>query len=576
MRSLYVYPARAMWPSMLPTVAVNRALMAPEKHENINGWKISRYRFFFIVFLISFLYFWFPNYIFQALSYFSWMTWIKPDNLKLDVLTGSQSGLGLNPITSFDFNVMFFNSPLAIPIFTSLLQYLGSIISFFIVLGMWFSNYKWTGYLPINSYSLFDNTGATYNISKVLDGKGTFDSAKFKEYSPTFYSAGLLMNYGATFVAVPFVVVYVILTQYKPIYRGLKVIRKVLTERKGSSFSNFNDPFCRMNSAYKEAPEWWFLVILVISIVLAIVCVEIYPTETPVWSIFFSLAFNVVFLIPFLQVYSSTGAYISLTVVLELISGYAIRGNGVALMIAALFGYSIDEQCQNYLTNQKIAHYAKIPPRAMFRGQLLTTMINLVVTIAIINWQVDFPEICTSDQKNNFTCPVAQSQYNAAISWGVIGPYRVIEHLYPILKWSFLIGFLLAFPAVLFRRYGPKKITKYFEPNVIISGMAIWAPYNLSYYTPGIYWAIGFMYYLKNYYTSWWNKYNYIFYSGIQAGIAFSAVIIFFAVQYHDKYISWWGNNVILEGLDGEGGGPLFYPTKEMDNYFGPRIGEFS
>lgn len=108
LRSLYVYPVTAMWPTMLPTVAVNKALTLPEKKELINGWRVSRYYFFFLCFVASFLYFWFPDYIFQAISYFSWMTWIAPENVNLSAITGFNGGLGLNPIPTFDFNNMWY------------------------------------------------------------------------------------------------------------------------------------------------------------------------------------------------------------------------------------------------------------------------------------------------------------------------------------------------------------------------------------------------------------------------------------------------------------------------------------
>lgn len=45
---------------------------------------------------------WFPGYLFQALSYFNWMTWINPTNVVLAVVTGSVCGLGINPLNSFD------------------------------------------------------------------------------------------------------------------------------------------------------------------------------------------------------------------------------------------------------------------------------------------------------------------------------------------------------------------------------------------------------------------------------------------------------------------------------------------
>ena len=66
------------------------------------------------------LYFWIPDYLFQALSTFNWMTWIKPDNQNLAVITGSVGGLGLNPITTFDWN--YFSSmlqPLQVPFLSS-------------------------------------------------------------------------------------------------------------------------------------------------------------------------------------------------------------------------------------------------------------------------------------------------------------------------------------------------------------------------------------------------------------------------------------------------------------------------
>lgn len=42
MRKFAVYPIEAIWPSVLPTLALNKALMQPEKKEIIHGWKISK------------------------------------------------------------------------------------------------------------------------------------------------------------------------------------------------------------------------------------------------------------------------------------------------------------------------------------------------------------------------------------------------------------------------------------------------------------------------------------------------------------------------------------------------------
>ena len=66
---------------------------------------------------------------------------------------------------------------------------------------------------------------------------------------------------------------------------------------------------------------------------------------------------------------------------------------------------------------------------------------------------------------------------------GVIGPKKVFNGLYPILAWCFLIGFLLAFPCIAFKKWASRKYSKYFEPSIIIGGFLGYAPYNLSYNT---------------------------------------------------------------------------------------------
>lgn len=54
---------------------------------------ISRERFFSFVFLGSFCWYWFPDYIFQAMSYFNWVCWIVPNNVVINQLFGYSSGL---------------------------------------------------------------------------------------------------------------------------------------------------------------------------------------------------------------------------------------------------------------------------------------------------------------------------------------------------------------------------------------------------------------------------------------------------------------------------------------------------
>ena len=72
LRCFFVYPFQQIWPFIIRIAAVNKGLTTTKKNEEISGWKITRPRFFFVVFIPSSLYF--GDYLFQALLQFSLLT----------------------------------------------------------------------------------------------------------------------------------------------------------------------------------------------------------------------------------------------------------------------------------------------------------------------------------------------------------------------------------------------------------------------------------------------------------------------------------------------------------------------
>ena len=67
-------------------------------------------------------------------------------------------------------------------------------------------------------------------------------------------------------------------------WEALQSLYKGIRNFKRSTYEGFDDPHSVMMRAYPEVPEWAYLIILVISLVLAILCVKLYPAETPVWG----------------------------------------------------------------------------------------------------------------------------------------------------------------------------------------------------------------------------------------------------------------------------------------------------
>ncbi|KAK7206968.1 putative oligopeptide transporter [Myxozyma melibiosi] len=574
LRRWVIYPVNAVWPTILPTIMLNQALLGKEKQQSINGWTMPKIKFFYLVLVASFVYFFFPDFIFTALSTFNWMTWISPQNLKLAIITGSTLGLGFNPISTFDWAVIKKNNPLVRPFFAVANQYIGVIISAFVILIMYWTNYKDTAYLPINTSSTYDNTGVKYNTSRVITN-GRFDIEKYKQYSPPYITAGHLILYGGTYVTYTVSFVFTFLTEWrtlkmfvkhsfrKDMFRIPRSWKELVSANEESVYEGFNDPFTREMRKYPEVPDWWFISVLIISFVFGIIGVAVYPTDTPVWVVIVIIAMGIALLIPTSIIYAVTGYMLEMGELASLICGYIIPGNGMGNVISRLYGYNTDAQAETFID----------PPRAVFRGQVFAVIVQIFVTIAAVYVVLGLPEVCTSTQVNKFTCPYSQGIYTAAVLYGIIGPDRVLNDVYPEIKYCFLIGAGLGVIGWALRRYFPKQM-KYFHPCIIVSGFTIWGTgYNVSYYTPGFIVAWVFMWYIKRRYLAWWTKYNYILASALTAGVAFAAIVIFAGLQYQQMSLTWWGNTVSDAGIDGTANGRL----KEIPavGYFGKAVGEF-
>jgi hypothetical protein len=110
------------------------------------------------------------------------------------------------------------------------------------------------------------------------------------------------------------------------------------------------------------------------------------------------------------------------------------------------------------------------------------------------------------------------------------------------------------------------------NPILIIQGIQHWAPSNMAYKTPGMILALIFMWWMPRNRLAWWEKYNYVLSAALTAGVAVSALVIFFAVGFNPIPLKWWGNTVSGAGIDGSNYAILPIPER---GYFGPEKGAF-
>lgn len=176
--------ASMIWPSDLVNVAFMYTLHdhTPSDPSKTNGWSISRYKWFLIVFTASFCWYFFPGVIFQGLSAFVFITWIKPNNVIVNQLFGSYTGLSLLPIT-FDWSEVTsaLSSPLISPWHAIANTLFGTVFFFQIVtIAIHYSGVWYAEYLPISDNHIWDNTQNHYNTSKILNPDYTVNSTLYE------------------------------------------------------------------------------------------------------------------------------------------------------------------------------------------------------------------------------------------------------------------------------------------------------------------------------------------------------------------------------------------------------------
>lgn len=212
----YMHP---VWPANLVTCTLFNALHSQHYSGIGSRGGISRERFFAIAFFGVLLWEFMPSYLFQALSYFTWVCWIAPENVVVNQLFGYQSGLGMSIIT-FDWaQIAYVISPLSTPWWAEANVMAGFVGFFWIVAPIiYYTNTWYAKYMPMSSRTAYGNTGAEYNVTRILTPEGTLNLTAYQEYNPLFLSTTFAISYGLSFATITATITHAILFFRKQIW----------------------------------------------------------------------------------------------------------------------------------------------------------------------------------------------------------------------------------------------------------------------------------------------------------------------------------------------------------------------
>ncbi|CZT52119.1 related to sexual differentiation process protein isp4 [Rhynchosporium secalis] len=574
-RRFLVRPGGMIWPGTLMSAAMFTTL---HKEENTiaNGWKISRWKFFFIVWAASFAFYFLPGLLMPALSYFSVITWFFPKNVVVANLFGVASGLGLFPLT-FDWaQIAYIGSPLLTPFWAAMNVVGGLVIVMWILAPIaYYKNLFFSSYMPILSSAVFDNTGKVYEVSKILTDDFLFDSEAYHKYSRVYLPITYVLSYGLQFAALASLLTHTACWHGKDIWRQWsRSMKEVGGESKAAyqplngdggrlrrSTSNMEniisqeDVHNRLMKRYKDAPMSWYLITFVSMTAVGMFVVEYYPVHLPWYGLLLALGICAILFIPIGIVMAITNQQSSIYLICQLVCGALFPGRPVANMVFVTYGYISSAQGIKFSADLKLGHYMKIPPRILFGVQMAATVVSSITQICVLNWMFNnVPKICTPDAVNGFVCPLARVHFNGSILWGVVGPKEFFgpNATYHALVWCFPIGAITPIILWLYARNRKGHIIRKINLPVLFGSLS-WIPpatgLNFSV------WALVcylFNYVIKRRAGAWWAKYTMTLSAALDSGLAFGICTVFFGFVYPGFMdgFKWWGTEIYKRGCD--------------------------
>ncbi|KAL4079124.1 OPT oligopeptide transporter protein-domain-containing protein [Scleroderma citrinum] len=541
-RRFLVWPASMVWPQNLVTCTLLNTLHA-EDEEELGG--ISRYRYFLYVLGGAFLFFFLPGYLFQALSVFSWICWIVPNNVPVNQLFGVYSGMGMSVLT-FDWTqISWIGSPLMFPWWAQVHIFCGFVMFFWIITPVMYYTNTWNlAYFPMNDENPYDRFGRIFNVSRVLDSQNMFNATAYEEYSPLYLPATYAMTYLFAFALATCVLVHTVLYHGRSVWKGIKKIR---VEQ--------DDIHAKLMRNYPEVPDWWYIIAFIGFYCLMIVVVEVWHTSVPVWALVLSVLLPAVYVLPSGFIYAMTGQGITVNLLAQIIPGTLLAGNPIANMIFKAYSVQTLSEATSFVQDLKLGHYIKVPPRATFLVQSVGTIMASFVQIGVKQWMFDnVPDICTPHQVSSLTCPQNQVYFTASAVWGLIGPTRQFGAgaLYHPELYAIIIGAFLPVPFWLWQRRYPNSWVKYVSTPVVLTGVSFIPPASGINYSAWFATGFVFQYLVRRRNFAWWSKFNYVTSAALDSGTVISALVIFFTLQFPNGGVTlnWWGNTVYQNTTD--------------------------
>jgi OPT family oligopeptide transporter len=398
-----------IWPSCLPIIVLFRIL----HDKNVDGPikdSLGRFKFFTFMSIGQFVYGWLPSFIMPVLQNFSPFCLIDTQNRLLAELT-SVNGFGIGAFRLDWLSITcYLSSPIVVPRWAQVNLFIGFILIVWISGPLVYYTNLWDSKnLPIRNTDYLTINNTHYNLTLVSNNHYQLNRTAYALYKNKVGgirgSAMYIIALCTNFAILPSIFVHTILYHGKWI---LKQIRTTLT-------NGNNDIHCKLMSQYAETPEWWFILLFVINLVILMVVSHL-NNILPWYHVLIVAIVASICVLPF-GILGAETAQNKLygTIFAYFLLGACLRPNDPSgysafiLQIRATLG-----QALNVLQLLKISHFMKISPRAVFGTVLISIILSSIATHFTTDYVLNsIPGLCTSNQ--NWICLGVYILYDKSI-----------------------------------------------------------------------------------------------------------------------------------------------------------------
>lgn len=538
LRPLIVYPAEMVYWSTLPQVVLFQALhfdpLANKGRLMKFGWAFG----------IAAVWEFFPAYIMPWLggvSIFCLASMHAPTHVRTVFTTifggaSSNEGMGL---LNFGLDWQYIQSTyLSLPFKQQLNTWVGYVIWYAAMLGLFYNNVWNAKTFPFMSTSLFQSNGTQFSTASIINREGTINFGKLSTTGLPSLTSSTAWGYLTANLAIGALITHVLIFYGKDMVQAWKLARS----------RNQPDIHYQAMLKYKEVPMWWYWALFVLAFFAGLIITIRGETTLPPWGYIIALLLGA-FIAPFSCVlYGLYGTGVGTNQLSKMVAGALHPGRPLANLYFASWSHQVILLSVNLANWLKVGQYTKIPHRVMFCTQVYGTLLGAGLNYAVMTTIVTNQREILLDPKgsNVWSGSLVQSLNSQAVTWALAKQVYSASGQYLLIPLGLIIG--LAFPVVhwgLIKAFPPLKKFP-FNTAIIVSSAGGNYYGNTSWIWSSIAVGVFSQFWLRRRLPEIYNKYNYLIGAALDGGSQIVIFVLSFAVFGASgkavNFPTWWGN----------------------------------